>query len=779
MKKLFLSALLFLSASASLLAETTSQEFNPLTGKFDLITVVSSSTLPSGSTFYIQNTNTLQDGSTFYVSSGTVKGDFVVSDNTTSPTRLITTLTDLPRNGGFGPQTVEIQLLGNVIENSGVTGNLIIAASTTPFSSYTTQPGIIINPYRGNESIGFVGNSQGLGSDMDVTQNGFNLYRNRETRYYDSDSSNYVSFRSSGTVSSNVAWVLPSADASPGRALITNGLGVFSLGLSSAASNSPDHQLLMADANKSITPADGFQLDFFPGFTGAVTAFSNFFALSRGGVGYGGPLSLFDTDISAAYNIYPAPVTNYDIFEINPGSTGTINQVKVTGGGNPYTMRWETPIFSTGTLQSGATFYVSSGTVSGQLSVNSIKWPDGTIQVSSPSAGGGGSGFTNAVNVAQFTSTRVHVVGGTTLEKSLIGFGIGSTTFTANTFTKGYTFRIKAMGHFERATANSVFRFKFAGLDVADSGSQVLGASGNWTFDSLVTIQSTGTNGSFISQSYFFPQPTGSDTMYGLIDLSTSAINTTISNYVDLTLTFDVNDSTVTVTNFLIDSLVVSTNTLGMSPGATYYIQNTDVLQTGATFYVSSGTVTNVSVTTITFNDASKLATAPEKEYWWPGAATMPLEATADSIAAASISTGTNFDVMEASFDSATDECRQVSFFVSTNSLVSVSTVTFGVRWFSLTTTTGNTGWYFKHNSGVRSGESWDQTPQAHSSSFDAVGGTARIVTHTEWDVAVSSLTWRGGDVVQGGFCRDADNGSDTMSGDAKAEGFWIRFKRQ
>jgi hypothetical protein len=45
------------------------------------------------------------------------------------------------------------------------------------------------------------------------------------------------------------------------------------------------------------------------------------------------------------------------------------------------------PILSTSTLQSGATFYVSSGTVAGQFSPTTIKWPDGTIQVSSPTAG--------------------------------------------------------------------------------------------------------------------------------------------------------------------------------------------------------------------------------------------------------------------------------------------------------------------------------------------------------------------------------------------------------
>lgn len=45
---------------------------------------------------------------------------------------------------------------------------------------------------------------------------------------------------------------------------------------------------------------------------------------------------------------------------------------------------------NTNSLQAGATFYVSSGTVAGQFSPQSILWPDGTVQVSSPSAGGGG-----------------------------------------------------------------------------------------------------------------------------------------------------------------------------------------------------------------------------------------------------------------------------------------------------------------------------------------------------------------------------------------------------
>lgn len=48
--------LIFLSVTSY--AEQTKTVFNPFTGKLDYITVLSSSTLPSGSTQYIQNTFT-------------------------------------------------------------------------------------------------------------------------------------------------------------------------------------------------------------------------------------------------------------------------------------------------------------------------------------------------------------------------------------------------------------------------------------------------------------------------------------------------------------------------------------------------------------------------------------------------------------------------------------------------------------------------------------------------------------------------------------------------
>lgn len=47
-------------------------------------------------------------------------------------------------------------------------------------------------------------------------------------RFADTDSSNYVAFKSAGTVPSNVTWTLPSADGTSGQFLSTNGSGILS-----------------------------------------------------------------------------------------------------------------------------------------------------------------------------------------------------------------------------------------------------------------------------------------------------------------------------------------------------------------------------------------------------------------------------------------------------------------------------------------------------------------------------------------------------------------------
>jgi hypothetical protein len=47
-------------------------------------------------------------------------------------------------------------------------------------------------------------------------------------RFADTDSSNYVAFKSPGTVSANVTWTLPATDGTNGQALSTNGSGTLS-----------------------------------------------------------------------------------------------------------------------------------------------------------------------------------------------------------------------------------------------------------------------------------------------------------------------------------------------------------------------------------------------------------------------------------------------------------------------------------------------------------------------------------------------------------------------
>jgi len=54
------------------------------------------------------------------------------------------------------------------------------------------------------------------------------LYATTPLRFYDSDSSNYVAFRSPATVASDVTWTLPATDGSNGHVLSTNSSGVLS-----------------------------------------------------------------------------------------------------------------------------------------------------------------------------------------------------------------------------------------------------------------------------------------------------------------------------------------------------------------------------------------------------------------------------------------------------------------------------------------------------------------------------------------------------------------------
>ena len=70
-----------------------------------------------------------------------------------------------------------------------------------------------------------------------------NLNTQAELRFYDSDSSNYVGFKSPATVTANKMWILPSADGTSGQVLSTNGSGTLSW--ASSIENSPAENLVL------------------------------------------------------------------------------------------------------------------------------------------------------------------------------------------------------------------------------------------------------------------------------------------------------------------------------------------------------------------------------------------------------------------------------------------------------------------------------------------------------------------------------------------------------
>lgn len=83
-------------------------------------------------------------------------------------------------------------------------------------------------------------------------------------------------------------------------------------------------------------------------------------------------------------------------------------------------------IRNSNTLQSGTTFYVSSGTVSGQLTSQSIKWPDGTVQVSSPPANI--NLFVSTISAANLNNFKIYSSSGAILANTSVTITIPGTT---------------------------------------------------------------------------------------------------------------------------------------------------------------------------------------------------------------------------------------------------------------------------------------------------------------------------------------------------------------
>ena len=170
-------------------------------------------------------------GKTLNIGSG---GTIVISSSGTFKTDAISELTS---GSGVTIDTILIKddaiYVNSVFEKtsaSGVTVDGVLlkdnAVSTDTINEKTAAAGVTVD--------GVLLKDGGATFTGDVTLNA-----QKDVRFADADSSNWVAFQGAGTISANVTWTLPSADGSSGQILSTNGTGTLSWasGFSVSAAN--------------------------------------------------------------------------------------------------------------------------------------------------------------------------------------------------------------------------------------------------------------------------------------------------------------------------------------------------------------------------------------------------------------------------------------------------------------------------------------------------------------------------------------------------------------
>jgi len=212
------------------------------------------------------------------------------------------------------------------VVGSGVSLGTIVASGTgNTLTTAVTNQNLIIDP-----------NGTGITQIVGATQ----LNAQSELRLADSDSSNYVAFRSAATVASNVTWTLPAADGTGGYVLSTNGSGTLSwLGLSSAGvavtdagSTATVHYPIFATNSGSIYTTgqvtamnNRANLSFVPS-TGELTATAYLAANMYGSASNSGTLTIRGTTSATKAT---ASVLMTDSVASTTTATGTL---VVTGG---------------------------------------------------------------------------------------------------------------------------------------------------------------------------------------------------------------------------------------------------------------------------------------------------------------------------------------------------------------------------------------------------------------------------------------------------------------
>ena len=147
-----------------------------------------------------------------------------------------------------------------------------------------------------------------------------------ELRLADTDSSNWVGFKSPGTVAANKVWTLPSTDGSSGQVLTTDGSTILTwtskgITLADEVSSATVHYPLMSPSSTgtvSTVYASSTKISFVPS-TGTITA-----PILTGSTGAGSNLVLRSTSNATKGQVY--------IDETTASSSVTTGALRVGGG---------------------------------------------------------------------------------------------------------------------------------------------------------------------------------------------------------------------------------------------------------------------------------------------------------------------------------------------------------------------------------------------------------------------------------------------------------------
>lgn len=333
-----------------------------------------------GSTFYIQNTNNLQSGATFYVSSGTVAGNITVGSATISGWSFYGATDDYMR---IGPRSSGISLRVDRTENEV---NIANATSASPVILRTQNSS-------GGGTISYTGPTNGYSVNSHV-----GLASGRAMRFYDTIDSNYVALKASSTISQTNTYVLMPSSGTAGQAILTDGNNNLYFGNVSGGSGTT-----IRVENQGSLAVNSSTVNFGVGILATNDVGEAKVELNP--ASYVGNQSwsdgIADPSISVTYNVSVGtpPEWTYsndrietlndlalpDLNTNQPLKTNgsqvivsapinladTTNEVTgVLPGGNLGSGSTNY-IQNVNTLQSGATFYVSSGSVSGQFQVSS------------------------------------------------------------------------------------------------------------------------------------------------------------------------------------------------------------------------------------------------------------------------------------------------------------------------------------------------------------------------------------------------------------------------